>query len=37
LPDLVHLEWLDDGGDQLHAFVPALTGLDVSLPHRFRV
>jgi hypothetical protein len=35
LPNFVNLEWLDDGGDQLHAFVPAFTGLDVSLPHRF--
>jgi hypothetical protein len=25
LPDLVQLEGFDDGGDQLHAFIPAFT------------
>src|ERR1700733_9694090 len=37
LPNFVQLERLDDGGDQLHAFIPAFTCLDVSLRHRFRV
>jgi hypothetical protein len=37
LTDLVELEGLDDGGDQLHAFIPAFTRLDSSLRYRFRV
>ena len=37
LPDLVQLERFDDGGDQLHAFVPAFIGKS-DRPHRpFRV
>jgi hypothetical protein len=37
LPDLVHLERFDDGGDQLHALVRAFTGKS-NRPHcPFRV
>jgi hypothetical protein len=37
LPDLVHLEGFDDGGDQLHALIRAFTGKSVSLQRRFHV
>src|ERR1700723_1656233 len=37
LPDIVQLERLNDGGDQLHAFVLAFTGKSDRLPHHFRV
>jgi hypothetical protein len=37
LPDLVQLEGFDDGGDQLHAFVPAFTGKSDGPPHHLRV
>src|ERR1700683_1984636 len=37
LPNLVQLEGFDDGGDQLHAFIPAFTGKSDSLQLHFRV
>jgi len=37
LPDLVHLEGFDDGGDQLHAYIPAFTVKSDRPQRRFRV
>jgi hypothetical protein len=37
LSNLVQLERFDDGGDQLHAFIPAFTRLSDSLQLHFRV
>jgi len=37
LPDIVQLEGFDDGGDQLHAFIPAFTCKSDRLLHHFRV
>src|SRR5882757_143718 len=37
LPDLIQLEGFDDGGDQLHAFIPAFTCNCDRLRYHFRV